>query len=57
MAIPFRSGNPALKADTFSLAPALHESERMTLGGTANKTLTCRLSSDQSLLENGAGYR
>lgn len=33
-----RSGNPVLKADTFSLAPALHESERMTLGGTANKT-------------------
>jgi uncharacterized YccA/Bax inhibitor family protein len=38
MAIPLRSGNPALKADTFALAPAIHESERMTLSGTANKT-------------------
>ncbi len=33
-----RSGNPALKADTFSLAPAIPGSERMTLGGTVNKT-------------------
>ncbi len=30
-----RSGNPVLKADTFDIAPA---GERMTLGGTVNKT-------------------
>ena len=30
-----RSGNPVLKSDTFDVAP---EGERMTLGGTVNKT-------------------
>jgi uncharacterized YccA/Bax inhibitor family protein len=30
-----RSGNPVLKSDTFDIAP---EGERMTLGGTVNKT-------------------
>jgi uncharacterized YccA/Bax inhibitor family protein len=30
-----RSGNPVLKSDTFDIAPA---GERMTLGGTVNKT-------------------
>ena len=34
----FRSGNPALGADTFSRAPALAGAEAMTLGGTVNKT-------------------
>ncbi|HKY22754.1 MAG TPA: Bax inhibitor-1/YccA family protein [Vicinamibacterales bacterium] len=38
MAIPMRSGNPALGADTFTLAPSAAGSERMTLGGTVNKT-------------------
>ena len=33
-----RSGNPALKEDTFSQAPAMSGAERMTLGGTVNKT-------------------
>ena len=33
-----RSGNPALHADTFSRAPAMPGAERMTLGGTVNKT-------------------
>jgi uncharacterized YccA/Bax inhibitor family protein len=36
--IPMRSGNPALQADTFSRAPAMPGAERMTLGGTVNKT-------------------
>src|SRR5512147_948989 len=30
-----RSGNPVLKSDTFDIAP---QGERMTLGGTVNKT-------------------
>jgi uncharacterized YccA/Bax inhibitor family protein len=33
-----RSGNPALHADTFSRAPAMPGAERMTIGGTVNKT-------------------
>ncbi len=33
-----RSGNPALHADTFTRAPAMPGAERMTLGGTVNKT-------------------
>ena len=33
-----RSGNPALTADTFSRAVAVPGAERMTLGGTVNKT-------------------
>ena len=36
--IPMRSGNPALKADTFSHAPTVAGAEQMTLGGTVNKT-------------------
>ena len=36
--VPMRSGNPALHADTFSRAPAMPGAERMTLGGTVNKT-------------------
>ena len=36
--IPMRSGNPALQADTFTRAPAVYGAERMTLGGTVNKT-------------------
>ena len=34
----FRSGNPALKADTFSRYRAVSGSDAMTLGGTVNKT-------------------
>jgi uncharacterized YccA/Bax inhibitor family protein len=33
-----RSGNPVLKADTFSRFRAVPDAERMTLGGTVNKT-------------------
>ena len=33
-----RSGNPALHADTFTRAPAMPGAERMTIGGTVNKT-------------------
>jgi uncharacterized YccA/Bax inhibitor family protein len=33
-----RSGNPALKADTFTYAASIPGAERMTLGGTVNKT-------------------
>jgi uncharacterized YccA/Bax inhibitor family protein len=36
--VPMRSGNPALHADTFTRAPAMPGAERMTLGGTVNKT-------------------
>jgi uncharacterized YccA/Bax inhibitor family protein len=36
--VPMRSGNPALGADTFSRAPAIPGEERMSLGGTVNKT-------------------
>jgi len=34
----FRSGNPALKADTFSRYRAVSDANVMTLGGTVNKT-------------------
>ncbi len=34
----FRSGNPALKADTFDHFRAISPGEAMTLGGTVNKT-------------------
>jgi len=34
-----RSGNPALKAETFTQAPALGEAGVMTIQGTVNKTL------------------
>ena len=40
MAIPMRSGNPALTTDTFSRAPAMPGTETMTLGGTVNKALS-----------------
>ena len=33
-----RSGNPALSADTFARYRAVPGAERMTLGGTVNKT-------------------
>jgi uncharacterized YccA/Bax inhibitor family protein len=33
-----RSGNPALRADTFTRAPAVSGDDTMTVGGTVNKT-------------------
>src|SRR5215204_2632599 len=36
--VPMRSGNPALHADTFTREAAMPGAERMTLGGTVNKT-------------------
>ena len=37
-AMTMRSGNPALTADTFAKYRAVPGAERMTLGGTVNKT-------------------
>ena len=37
-AMTMRSGNPALTADTFTSIRAVAGTERMTLGGTVNKT-------------------
>jgi uncharacterized YccA/Bax inhibitor family protein len=34
----FRSGNPALRGDTFTSVPRVHGQEAMTLPGTVNKT-------------------
>lgn len=38
-----RSGNPALKADTFTKVPAIGTTEVMTIQGTVNKTALCLL--------------
>lgn len=37
-AMAWRSGNPAIQADTFSGAPAAFDAGVMTIGGTVNKT-------------------
>ena len=41
-AMTMRSGNPALTADTFAKYREVPGAERMTLGGTVNKTAVVR---------------